>query len=75
MKETIQIYGSIAVFVAFAITGTIAAGMFVDGAWILDRIGLVGLVIELVVINVCAVLSLLYDLPGNARKAFDRGSR
>lgn len=71
MRARIKTYGSVLVLVAFAVTGTIAAGMFVDGAWILDRIGLAGLIVEIVVINVCAVLSLLYDIPGNARKAFE----
>lgn len=71
MRARIKAYGSVLVLVAFAVTGTIAAGMFVDGAWILDRIGLTGLIVEIVVINVCAVLSLLYDIPGNARKAFE----
>ncbi|WP_126662275.1 hypothetical protein [Haloterrigena salifodinae] len=71
MKERTKAYGSILVLVAFAISGSIAAGMFINGAWILDRIGLVGLIIELIVINLCAILSLLYDIRGNARKVFE----
>lgn len=45
--------------------------MFINGAWILDKIGLVGLIIEIIVINICAVLSLLYDISGNAKKVFE----
>ncbi|NUC74496.1 hypothetical protein HTZ84_19715 [Haloterrigena sp. SYSU A558-1] len=71
MGERIKAYGSVLVLVAFAISGSIAAGMFINGAWILDKIGLVGLVIEIIVINLCAILSLLYDISGNARKVFE----
>lgn len=71
MRERVKAYGSVLVLVAYVISGSIAAGMFINGAWILDKIGLVGLIIEIIVINICAVLSLLYDISGNAKKVFE----
>lgn len=74
MREVVKIYGSLVVLLAFAISGSVALGMFINGAWILDRIGLVGLIIEIIVLNLCAVLSFLYDIPGNAKKAVEKHS-
>lgn len=68
MKEVGRMIGSLIVFIAFAITAPLAIGLFINGEWVLERIGFTGLILLIVVLNVCAVLSLAFDLTGNVKK-------
>ncbi|RZH69109.1 hypothetical protein [Natrinema altunense] len=71
MKEKIKIYGSLCILIASVLSGSIALGMFVWGRIIIDTIGLVGLLIEIIVLNFCMIASMYLDIIGNASRAID----
>lgn len=71
VPDVVRVYGSILVFVLWAIGGCFTIALFVSTDWLINTIGLIGLGVLWVGMMVLAILSFVTDLPGNAREAFE----
>jgi len=71
VPDFVRVYGSILVFVLWAIGGCLTVALFVDAAWLIDIIGIIGLIVLTVGMTALAIVSFATDLPGNAREAFE----
>lgn len=71
VPDAVRVYGSILVFVLWAIGGCLTVALFIDAEWLVNTIGILGLGILTIEMVVLAIVSFATDLPGNAREAFN----
>jgi spore coat protein U-like protein len=69
MKSAIRVYGSVFVLLSGVVCGFFTVALFVEASWVIETLGLLGFGVYVVWTVVIAVISLSFDLIGNAREA------
>ncbi|ELZ79610.1 hypothetical protein C455_08497 [Haloferax larsenii JCM 13917] len=70
LNRTVRVYGSILVLTTGLLCGGLTVALFISASWVVETLGLVGFGIYVVTTFVCAILSFMFDLIGNAKEAF-----
>ncbi|SEL80648.1 hypothetical protein SAMN04488691_108100 [Haloferax larsenii] len=70
LNRTVRVYGSILVLTTGLLCGGLTVALFISASWVVETLGLAGFGIYVVTTFVCAILSFMFDLIGNAKEAF-----
>ncbi|ELZ80241.1 hypothetical protein C453_19225 [Haloferax elongans ATCC BAA-1513] len=70
LKRTVRVYGSLLVLATGFLCGALTVALFISASWVVETLGLVGFGIYVVTTFLCAILSFMFDLIGNAKEAF-----
>ncbi|AAG20959.1 MULTISPECIES: hypothetical protein [Halobacterium] len=70
LRQTVRVYGSLLVLVIGFLCGGLTIALFISASWVVETLGLVGFVLYVLTTFLCALLSFMFDLIGNAKEAF-----
>lgn len=73
VSNPLQAYGAVLVVGAAVASGTVIFAGFIDIEFVMDLVTVWGFIGAVVVMVVCAVISLLTDLPGILAREFGSG--
>ncbi|WP_148414687.1 hypothetical protein [Haloferax sp. KTX1] len=70
LRQAVRVYGSLLVLVTGLLCGGLTIALFISASWVVETLGLVGFGLYVVTTILCAILSFMFDLIGNAKEAF-----